>query len=642
MVVQKQPSHSNSSLGVERQPSQTTVSSTSSRISSTLSGSALDISLPSRRRQKASLLSRCLRIPSCICFAASNALTLAVFVVQMGAMDYVLIKHEIPETYLFICLEVPLALHMIANRVSRQALRSSSLQWIVYSWLFSAKILVLYYHVLPNLKQDYGMRSIVSLMCLTPLFYMLLTFRALRQLFHKADSAAVTSGGEGSAGKSRGRRKREHVTLDVVLLLDMLWHVVIDMTDMLTITFWAQPSDERDGLGSALVDKFPDEIAAISACAGAFVFLGFLFHQQSFPSIGIANNTASSEPRTSIDVANGSSSTSLAVKTVESVRSLRLNRLWQGANDSFTDQSQVAENGSIDVVKARKRSAMVSIMLIDLPFFVLRTYIYSLTLTLQGGATLSQVDVVNPLVNLTTTNATSLIDVAFGIGDLAFGSTKIETTRKPQLDKWWIKNALCLVLQATQLRFVQQADVEQSQNLQWRDVHHAAEYKRMRRRKKMPQDAHLKKAWEEADSKLHKQDYVQGAVALATQVSPSRIGVLQAEMGDTPAFGAKPASPSGALSPSSMEAGGHSSTPQVGGRKPSAEKKELPQKVVFWSRCRGRCSNCVRAVLQSGRRCCYPSEVLLHALIGLVLGWLVAKHDFLQAHAMLLRSLGRA
>merc|ERR1719454_1542804 len=109
-------------------------------------------------------------------------------------------------------------MHMIANYVSRQALKSSSLQWIVYCWLFSAKSLMMYYHVIPDSKQGYSVRSIVSLMCLTPLLYMLWTFRALRQLFRRADNDMGKNKGKIDADQKR--KKREHVTLDVVLLLD--------------------------------------------------------------------------------------------------------------------------------------------------------------------------------------------------------------------------------------------------------------------------------------------------------------------------------------------------------------------------------------------------------------------------------------
>merc|ERR1719247_58329 len=131
--------------------------------------------------------------------------------------------------------------------------------------------------------------------------------------------------------------------------------------------------------------------------------------------------------------------------------------------------------------------------MIDLPFFVIRTYIYSMMLSLHSASLVVGADSGRRLL-AEAANTTTIIN------QTAVELTSFETTKKPQLDKWWIKNGLCLVLQATQLRFVQQAEMqEQSQNLPGHDVHQGSASRKLRKQQHetLDRDPDIMKAWRE-------------------------------------------------------------------------------------------------------------------------------------------------
>lgn len=547
----------------------------------------------------------------------------------MYVLDEILITSDLSFSWLFVVIEVPLTIHMLAHCRTRQALKSSSLQWIVYCWLFSAKVLLLYFNVLFDLEEktfaeeekEARSKRIRVMMVITPFYYTLLTFRTLRELLRKADSRPATSSGP-SQQIHRDRQRSERVTLDIVLLQDMLWHVVIDMIDMMQMmSTMVRPADSQNGIGLSLVDQFPSEVANMSKCAGVFVFLGFLFHQQSFPSFGIAGPGGITPAQASRADASHTGS-SLAMQTSSSF-AMRGTASTVASNAGAPAQSAEQED-NFDVVKARKRSAMVSILLIDLPFFVIRTYLYSLTL----------------MVDATSQESSGMQGNSTNVPTI-----EIEATKKAQLDKWWIKNALCLLLQATQLRFVQQAEMEQSQNLQLRDAHQVAAYRRIRRRRRMPQDPHLRRAWEEADiEKNSRGRHVEEAVATASALHPSPTGektatdasllpvAADAESANAVRFNSGDSDdPNSGSSPRSLEVG---VLPDDESADPGRKRARIGRygRLLVNLPCIG---GCIRR-----RRCCAPSSVLLHALMGLAAGWLIAKQDFHHAQELLLHSMG--
>ncbi|CAE7808855.1 unnamed protein product, partial [Symbiodinium sp. CCMP2456] len=163
-----------------------------------------------------------------------------------------------------------------------------------------------------------------------------------------------------------------------------------DMIDIVNMMFLDSPESGEGSSTRFLSQSHPDEVQQIKLAAGTFIIMALFFHQQSYPSVA-----------------------------------------YQGGSN----KSQ--ELAAPDVVKARKRSAIISILLVDLPFFTIRTYIYVLALSIPDT------------------------QVVFLEG---------QEVPRPQLDKWWVKNVLCMMLQAMQLRFVQQAESERSQSLRWWDL----------------------------------------------------------------------------------------------------------------------------------------------------------------------------
>ena len=151
-------------------------------------------------------------------------------------------------------------------------------------------------------------------MWLTPLFYAVLTFRTLRQLFKSDTDDAY-----------HPRRRSNSVTLDAALLQDMVWHTVIDMIDIVNMMFMDSAEQNEGASTQFLSYTYPDEVRRIQIAAGTFIILGLFFHQQSYPTVRCIGGSKSQESE------------------------------------------------APDVVKARKRSAIISILLVDLPFFTIRT-----------------------------------------------------------------------------------------------------------------------------------------------------------------------------------------------------------------------------------------------------------------------------
>jgi hypothetical protein len=632
-----------------------------------------------------------------------------IFSLQILLMDVaVLIQHDEQGGYIFLCLDLLLWIHMLRPGLvrflqaalgvcckkchevpetgysksiqelqnpldrGREALKSSKIQWIVYSWIFSAKVFVLFFNVSP--KKDYEEQAtIVTVMVLTPILYTLHTFRSLPQLFNKvslkdkfpSDASATkdpeekkaaevnSTGGNGNNNASlsrqgpRSRATYEDVTREAVLLQDMIWHVVIDMSDMLALyTRFSRPDDEEHGVGVSLIDAYPDTISGISTCAGIFIFLGFFFHQQSFPNIGISG-------------AGGFAPASAATS------------------------GHANEKGGIDVVKARKRSAMVSILMIDLPFFVIRTYIYFMMLSLHSASLVVGADSGRRLL-AEAANTTTMIN------QTSAELTLFETTKKPQLDKWWIKNGLCLVLQATQLRFVQQADMqEQSQNAPGHDVHQGSASRKLGKQQHgtLDRDPDIMKAWREkrlektseqvciAETEVEDaevtwgsdpseetkqsvkeklQDQKKALEDVTREVSAQK---LEMSTGDPNLFTEVVKSQLEELRDKTRKVNQRiqdlivvmTTTPKSESPQPLQDVEPKSQESLEAEpRSYENKNSAARQVKEKARGNCRPrccccrcsSWIWLHAAMGLSIGWLIAKHDFQRSQERLLLSMG--
>jgi len=660
-----------------------------------------------------------------------------VFALQMCYINYVLATRCSRLCWAFLVLEVPLFLHMVRHSMVANAVHSGSFQWVVYCWLCSVKTFIIYSRLMADRwrseEKDGETRDRVRMAaCLMPAVYILMMCRTLLQW--------------------------KHVTLDVVLLQDMAWHVIVDLVDMFFLLQYMYPDDINDGIPLGLISEYPDDVKTMRQVAGMLVFLGILFHQQSFPIIEyVGPKTATNEgvffeggvasgSTSSLDVAQdhsvvtGHSKLSLTSGASATNRRSSLFRKVSG-NISSSELCGAGNRGQgvsrewhygVDVVKARKRSAIVSIIFVDFPFLAIRTCIFLASLSLYGPSGKSvTVDLSHAVLH---SNGLSVPET------IAQSNTSwsMEDVPRPELDKWLVKNLICLLLQAAQLRFVQQADLEQSQKIHWREMRNseAKASRRMHQGRRMHQDPYLFQAWE--DMRRGPEEAVDEAIpamspasAAVPEVSLAPIAPALANHGcGFPRSGANRfqqrivtfdfGGTSGGSSSSAASGAppvGEDSCPEgvvagslqlqsalpCGGEKPQltavrppslqeedavlatiaspcaapwADRTEVEQEVypsaveavgedaagaaadtvsasagggsrAVCPRCLTCCAwgcarRCARCCARAQRRARSVSlGFVLHALMGLVAGWIIAKHDFGQSQVTLLLSLGK-
>lgn len=478
-----------------------------------------------------------------IVFAIANILLPVILVAQMLLLDNVMLQQHswVALEWIWVLLFMQLALlfHLCSTALQggrgREA-RTGGLQWITYCWLVSAIGGILFFDTLPMLRymtmrasgsdslllELVSPRSVMTVMWLTPLFYSVLAFGSLRQVFAARGDAARIDG-------QRHRRRQDYATLDVALLLDMVWHVVIDMIDIVNMMFLDSPESGEGSSTRFLSQSHPDEVQQIKLAAGTFIIMALFFHQQSYPSVA-----------------------------------------YQGGSN----KSQ--ELAAPDVVKARKRSAIISILLVDLPFFTIRTYIYVLALSIPDT------------------------QVVFLEG---------QEVPRPQLDKWWVKNVLCMMLQAMQLRFVQQAESERSQSLRWWDLRRQGDAGAgTASLRKIEYDDNLLKAYKAAYGPTG--DY------------PNKLEYAFAELAaysDTMTLSPTSEVISPRASIVSLDADEDHHPHESGGLEAKTPSQQS-------SRCRC-CRRCCRGCWSKSGT---SFNIFCHTMMGLVLGWLLAKVDFGQ------------
>lgn len=573
-----------------------------------------------------SLRSLCCSLLTCVCFAIAYLLLPAFFVIQMGIWDMIILREY--ETWcfvIFVVLEVGLLGNMMCRNLSSNGVRGGCFQWIVYSWLLSAKCAILYFEVLPEMPYDevaagsdgleplggvededrchlFSCRNdVTTLLYITPVFYMGLTGRTLRELFRSDEGLEPGTGGSSSRRQSDAKfrgRHQERAALDVILLTDMVWHVVIDMIDIIHMVKLPESQDPADRITMGVLDQHPGANASIRKMIGAFVCLAFFFHQQSFPRAGyrvLSGEAASHRDRVSADTHGHSPNQRLQHKE------------RHGHHDYY-----------VDVVKARKRSAIVSILLVDMPFLVVRTFVLFLSRPEQ-------------LSTFPSTNTTSFQD------SLKYGLLHA----RPQVDKWLVKNVLCMLLQAMQLRFVQQADMERSQVMKWWDVRRSASRTGVLSRKGRDKD--LLQKWQMLDQKKAEdkaeaafRDSGVGPLDLLPQEESRRsrgdgspVSSRVSSRGDS-----SPIS-TALVAPHRFGGSVLDPTPEEG---QSPKDACEPQPRSSFHRCCCCCCCGRRATQQKeGRSCrrrcccrCCELSLLTHVIMGAFLGWLMAKVDFEQ------------
>ncbi|CAE7269132.1 unnamed protein product, partial [Symbiodinium necroappetens] len=174
-----------------------------------------------------------------------------------------------------------------------------------------------------------------------------------------------------------------------------------------------------------LSQSHPDEVQQIKLAAGTFIIMALFFHQQSYPSVA-----------------------------------------YQGGSN----KSQ--ELAAPDVVKARKRSAIISILLAALLTYG-RLSMECFRPKMRVGTRMMKeaaAQAIQCFQKSPSVESTYIYVLALSIPDTQVVFLEGQEVPRPQLDKWWVKNVLCMMLQAMQLRFVQQAESERSQSLRWWDL----------------------------------------------------------------------------------------------------------------------------------------------------------------------------
>merc|ERR1740121_3621665 len=100
------------------------------------------------------------------------------------------------------------------NKPASQTVRAGSLHWTIYAWLISAKYCIIYFQ-----------KELTQAIWLTPIFYCILAFKALRHFFFLNNQRRCASSSS-SYKMQQFRNHQERIALDVSLLQDMVWHVV--------------------------------------------------------------------------------------------------------------------------------------------------------------------------------------------------------------------------------------------------------------------------------------------------------------------------------------------------------------------------------------------------------------------------------
>ncbi|CAE7608784.1 unnamed protein product [Symbiodinium natans] len=481
-----------------------------------------------------------------IVFAIANILLPVILVAQMMLLDNVMLQQHswaaLEWIWILLLVQMALLFHLCGTALNggrgREA-RTGGLQWITYCWLIAATGGILFFDTLPMLRYMQGMggdsllvelvspRSVMTVMWLTPLFYSVLAFGSLRQVFAARGDSTLMD------GRRQRRRRQDYATLDAALLLDMVWHVVIDMIDIVNMMFLDSPESGEGSSTRFLSQSHPVEVQQIKLAAGTFIIMALFFHQQSYPSVA-----------------------------------------YQGGSNTSNKSQELA---APDVVKARKRSAIISILLVDLPFFTIRTYIYVLALSIPEK------------------------QVVFLEG---------QEVPRPQLDKWWVKNVLCMMLQAMQLRFVQQAESERSQSLRWWDLRRQGDA--------AAATASLRKI--DYDAHLHNAMATYGPVG----DHPNKLEYAFAELA---AY-----SDTMTLSPSSEVISPRASVVSLDADEDHDhhESGDLAAKTPSAAHHSSRCRCCRRCCRGCWSKSGTSFNIFCHTMMGLVLGWLIAKVDFGQ------------
>mmetsp|Transcript_170650 Transcript_170650/g.547378 ORF Transcript_170650/g.547378 Transcript_170650/m.547378 type:complete len:568 (-) Transcript_170650:41-1744(-) len=269
-------------------------------------------------------------------------LSMAVFAVQAVFLDLFLVKYVNEWTLFTLFVEVPLLIHLAWYWRAESAHRAAPSQWVVYSWVHAAKVVVLYIRVMPrlpktklndasieawflvwdNLDAVFSPNVLYNVLLATPVFYSLLMYRESVSIF----------------GRSTSR-----ITVDFIMHFDMLWHVAIDMVDQAELFRLSRVAETLD---PALVLKHQVTLINIQMIIPFLLFLSVALQAEALPGVIVDQWTIPQQSEQSLARSKRKPTVSIPVR-VQSMRPgsiLRVPSLFQ--RDKGLQTSSSTRNAS--------------------------------------------------------------------------------------------------------------------------------------------------------------------------------------------------------------------------------------------------------------------------------------------------------
>ncbi|CEM31522.1 unnamed protein product [Vitrella brassicaformis CCMP3155] len=241
-------------------------------------------------------------------------LTVLCYCGQTGVLDFYLVTNWAELSLLFVLLDAPLLLKFLLNWDLSKAAEKGAVIWIFYSWMFSVKLILLYFKVNEKLDETnfWGPNILYAVLLLTPVIYVLMMLRSIKQLF-------------GSMSKV--------ISISTMMHADMMFHVVLDLVDIAAAFQYSL----------LLPEQVDSKVPWMRNTIGAFIFLGVFFHSYSFSGQG-----------------KGTGPLGGKMEATEGPEAAR--------GDTELPYG--------DVILKRKHSAIVSIFFVDIPLFFARAWLW--------------------------------------------------------------------------------------------------------------------------------------------------------------------------------------------------------------------------------------------------------------------------
>jgi len=350
----------------------------------------------------------------------AHSLSLACFLAQVILINVFLVQYLSSTVLLTMTVDVPLLLHLAWFWRVESSSRAAPTQWFCYSWVHAAKVVVLFCRVMPRLTSstpaisgdvlrgsDFSINAsyfqdlfsptmLANLLLITPVFYALLMFRTSKAIF-------------GSLSK--------RVTVDLIMHYDMLWHVVIDMVDQVDMFYYARLAE---WVGSEALEQHKNSLVLIQTAVPFLLFFSMVLQAQAFPGVVtdkwslpveapvVQDSWSSRRPSDMLPRLSVVSQGSVEVDTAPRQDGLsrrpskeisfervstggvihRKTTAGTGTERTWFEREERARRRRLqgvmnliqrhNIIIARKRSAIASIFLIDVPFLTIRVWLWAL------------------------------------------------------------------------------------------------------------------------------------------------------------------------------------------------------------------------------------------------------------------------